>query len=792
MTSSLSLPATTSSLRRPGSRARRRAVVGLAALFATLGAGHALQAASANWAAAPTNGMWFATTGEINWSTGDGTFPGDISGTITNTTDDATFNVNSPITQIEINSTAGVATPLNIENIGFSGDALATNYVIGSTTGNALILSGNANSGATTSQIFISGALRANAATAVTATINAPVILAAQSATLPGFGVFQNNSTSLTSGDALVFNGPVSGGATSESVTLTLRGANINTGNAINGVISDGGAAKGVAVIKRDAGVWTLTGANTYTGGTTAAGGTLVIAGSANLGVTTLSGGTLRINSSGTVSTTGGISQTAFNGNLAVVNGTLVTGGVTTTGNSNGRTLTLTGGTLQSNGDLYVAGTAVEITLNGGTIKSGNAAGITINDYNNVIATGAGGATLDTTTGNITSTAVLTGTLAGPIAVTGGNTFRSGINNTGSFTLQNNSTWDINGQADQIVRTGALVGTDGVITNTGAAQTLTINFTGTAGSYAGTIAGGAAIAVAKAGTGAQTLSGANTFSGGLTITNGTLVAGSASALGAGNVTVSGDGTAVGVLASSLANINAVGDVAVSGGSLDLNTSGVGSLTLAADKNFTMTAGTWNVTLATAGSGDRVLGSGSGTFNISDCAIALSGTPAYGSTYSLFPGFASGTVTNVTITGYDTTNYAATLSSAGVLSFTSTATDGFTAWQSGIAWNGGDSSASGDPDGDGQVNLLEYALGADPVAASSTGSLATAVASNRLTLTFNRIADPALTYTVQASSDLTAWSDIFTSTGGSNTAGPVVVTDTQDLTARRFLRLVVTH
>jgi autotransporter-associated beta strand protein len=409
-----------------------------------------------------------------------------------------------------------------------------------------------------------------------------------------------------------------------------------------------------------------------------------------------------------------------------------------------------------------------------------------------VIATGAGGATLDTTTGNITSTAVLTGTLAGPITVTGGNTFRSGINNTGSFTLQNNSTWDINGQADQIVRTGALVGTDGVITNTGAAQTLTINFTGTAGSYAGTIAGGAAIAVAKAGTGAQTLSGANTFSGGLTITNGTLVAGSASALGAGNVTVSGDGTAVGVLASSLANINAVGDVAVSGGSLDLNTSGVGSLTLAADKNFTMTAGTWNVTLATAGSGDRVLGSGSGTFNISDCAIALSGTPAYGSTYSLFPGFASGTVTNVTITGYDTANYAATLSSAGVLSFTSTATDGFTAWQSGIAWNGGDSSASGDPDGDGQVNLLEYALGADPVAASSTGSLATAVASNRLTLTFNRIADPALTYTVQASSDLTAWSDIFTSTGGSNTAGPVVVTDTQDLTARRFLRLVVTH
>ncbi|MEY4488920.1 MAG: hypothetical protein RIQ79_1428, partial [Verrucomicrobiota bacterium] len=62
-----------------------------------------------------------------------------------------------------------------------------------------------------------------------------------------------------------------------------------------------------------------------------------------------------------------------------------------------------------------------------------------------------------------------------------------------------------------------------------------------------------------------------------------------------------------------------------------------------------------------------------------------------------------------------------------------------------------------------------------------------------TLTFNRIADPALTYAVQASSDLTtSWTQIWSSTGAANTAAPVTVTDTQDLTARRFLRLVVTH
>ena len=65
----------------------------------------------------------------------------------------------------------------------------------------------------------------------------------------------------------------------------------------------------------------------------------------------------------------------------------------------------------------------------------------------------------------------------------------------------------------------------------------------------------------------------------------------------------------------------------------------------------------------------------------------------------------------------------------------------------------------------------------------------------LALTFTRVADPALTYTVQGTDDLASanWLPIWTSSGEANTAGPVTVTDSQPLSAtpRRFLRLQVT-
>lgn len=116
---------------------------------------------------------------------------------------------------------------------------------------------------------------------------------------------------------------------------------------------------------------------------------------------------------------------------------------------------------------------------------------------------------------------------------------------------------------------------------------------------------------------------------------------------------------------------------------------------------------------------------------------------------------------------------------------------------GSAANSPAGQPSADPDGNGLANLLEYALGASPSPASSV-SLPTATpvgAPPHLELSFNRIADPSLTYRVQAVSSLAStWTDIWTSSGSSNTSGLVTVPDPISLTdePRRFLRLVITQ
>jgi hypothetical protein len=109
-------------------------------------------------------------------------------------------------------------------------------------------------------------------------------------------------------------------------------------------------------------------------------------------------------------------------------------------------------------------------------------------------------------------------------------------------------------------------------------------------------------------------------------------------------------------------------------------------------------------------------------------------------------------------------------------------------------NTGPAADVADPDGDGLVNLLEYALGGTPTEATST-PLPTAsllpAPNSTLTLTFKRARPAAeLTYTVQASSDLATWTDLEVNPGtvGQN----VTVTDSPPAGAtRRFLRLRVT-
>ncbi len=108
-----------------------------------------------------------------------------------------------------------------------------------------------------------------------------------------------------------------------------------------------------------------------------------------------------------------------------------------------------------------------------------------------------------------------------------------------------------------------------------------------------------------------------------------------------------------------------------------------------------------------------------------------------------------------------------------------------------------SGMTADPDGDGLVNMLEYALDLDPLAAASTAAttVGTESGTGRLTLTFRR-ARPAseLTYIVECSSDMVTWRTLVTNPLGDAAVGDLITVsdaplNTEDQTSR-FLRLKV--
>jgi fibronectin-binding autotransporter adhesin len=203
-------------------------------------------------------------------------------------------------------------------------------------------------------------------------------------------------------------------------------------------------------------------------------------------------------------------------------------------------------------------------------------------------------------------------------------------------------------------------------TSTG--NTLTINTkSGTTTTHAGNITSTTGLNLVITGSGTQAINGTNSFTGSTTVSGGTLSLGS-SLTASSSVTISG-----GILTSTANATLGAGAVSMSSGEINIRGAATtGTFTVAANQTFSTTGGKLTFNIGTAS--DQIIGSGvSSTFSIgsgTELALILGSGFSYANSYTLLSGFNSGSVasTGFTISGYDTTNYVASLSSTGVLSF----------------------------------------------------------------------------------------------------------------------------
>lgn len=564
-------------------------------LAALLAAAASTYAASATWNASPTNGYWEAAGAESNWSSGAGAYPGATSGTAN--ADTATF-LSSSVTNIAVDASAGNSLGLNIKNITFGvSGATPSSFTIGSTSGNALVLS---DAGILMLSSGITG-------TNITETINAPLTLAGTVAGTPYGYTIRNDST--TTSNTVVVNGAISGG-TAAAATLTLRGGNTGA-NTVNGLISNG-TATSFAVTKSDGATWILTNrANSYTGSTTVGGGILRAVDSYTYtsGDQTMTGGGAL--GKGQVVINGGTLQLRVNGDnaagaqtLTYQNSSVFMNGSTTSAID----LDRAGGTSAANKTLAFAAAS---GARGGklTVTSSNGYKLQLNNMN-LSGSGDGSYTLNPTTGTV----LLTGTMN---------------NNTNSTTAT-------------LILDGTSTGNE--------VQANMINGVGTA----------RVLAVTKSGASTWTLSGTNTYTGNTTVNAGTLLINGSHAAGSGvyNVTGgvlggSGSITAASLSLASGAKLAPGGDGAASDaftfsltGGMDLSAASSGAFLfdlagVSASDRITLTTGTLNVgTLDFSDFAFTALaGFGQGEYVLFDAASAIQGSI----------GTAAGTINGLTAT-----------------------------------------------------------------------------------------------------------------------------------------------
>lgn len=582
---------------------------------------------------------------------------------------------------------------------------------------------------------------------------------------------------------SLVLEGDMTPNTTGRVLQLSGSGTGI-----ASGVIRNGSATFIPAVTKNDGGTWTLAGANTFSGTTTVSGGTLKLANPLALGDTI--GGT-NVATGAKLDLNG---QTGVVENITLTGGTLANDSATSSSLASGVTgLTLTaGGTHATPPPVTISGagtgtgatatatlgvTAASFTINGGTTVYSAAPTVTIS--------GGGGS-------GATATAVLTGgvvsgititkpgtgfTTAPAIAFGGGTVTTAGTNPTGSGNAANFTVSALTLTAPgsgytspPAVSFGSGSGT------TASAQLSSITLaaaSGIGGNGNTTVLSGisGAFELTKSGTGTVTLAGTNTHAG-TTVSAGRLVL---SGSNTGTITVNG-GTFEGT-GSVTGSVTVAGGIHAPG-----NSAGIMTVT----GNYSLPAGG---TLQA-----QVNGTAAGTQYDQVKVLGTSGTVTLAGTLDLVaaPGLTSGSSFTI-LDNAGTSPVAGTF--ANLPQGTEFHEDGqwwrisYTAgngndvaltritpspWQNWQLANFGanvnNPAVSGDladGDRDGFGNLLEYALGGNPNAASVAPLPKAAIASGKLTLSFTRsVANSDLTMTVQAGpSPAGPWTDLARSSAG---------------------------
>lgn len=290
----------------------------------------------------------------------------------------------------------------------------------------------------------------------------------------------------------------------------------------------------------------------------------------------------------------------------------------------------------------------------------------------------------------------------------------------------------------------------GIAVNLAATGTHTVDIeTGRAASVASVLAGANGTLV-KAGAGTLTLSAANTYTGDTTVNGGTLA-----------------------LADNAQLAFTIGDNGVNN-----KITGTGTALLQGDFNLNLTGA-----VATTGN---------------EWTLVDVGTLAetFDSTFTLVGFTKSGGVHTKVVPGSPTVTWTFT-EATGKLTVSSGAN--YASWLAGLTFGpGADTSATGDPDGDGIRNLLEYVLGGDPRVSSSSILPSQAIIGANLVISYKR-SDNSKNDTTQAgqwSTDLSTWTNVTPVLINDNGSAPDDMTITIPLSnavnGKLFGRLTVTQ